>query len=152
MIKITGYLDAFAMFERNGWNYDLKQSEENHYESVFYYMDITIEYKTRVTAEFVKEYRGLNIASSFGVVGLSGNYEYTDMTFGEIEDILEAMEHAEDNLLNNGIPFIKDYNFHGKNKKQKALKNQRLRKKLHIEEQEAKAYEIKKREKEKDNE
>lgn len=152
MIKITGYLDAFAMFERNGWNYDLKQSEENHFESVFYYMDITIEYKTRVTAEFVKEYRGLNIASSFGVVGLYGNYEYTDMTFGEIEDMLEAMEHAEDNLLNNGIPFIKDYKFHGKNKKQKALKNQRLRKKLHLEEQEAKAYEIKKREKEKDNE
>ena len=152
MIKITGYLDAFAMFERNGWNYDLKQSEENNFESVFYYMDITIEYKTRVTAEFVKEYRGLNIASSFGVVGLYGNYEYTDMTFGEIEDMLEAMVHAEDNLLNNGIPFIKDYNFHGKNKKQKALKNQRLREKLHLEEQEAKAYEIKKREKEKDNE
>lgn len=152
MIKITGYLDAFAMFERNGWNYDLKQSEENNFESVFYYMDITIEYKTRVTAEFVKEYRGLNIASSFGVVGLYGNYEYTDMTFGEIEDMLEAMVHAEDNLLNNGIPFIKDYKFHGKNKKQKALKNQRLRKKLHLEEQEAKAYEIKKREKEKNNE
>lgn len=152
MIKITGYLDAFAMFERNGWNYDLKQSEENNFESVFYYMDIIIEYKTRVTAEFVKEYRGLNIASSFGVVGLYGNYEYTDMTFGEIEDMLEAMEHAEDNLLNNGIPFIKDYKFHGKNKKQKALKNQRLRKKLHLEEQEAKAYEIKKREKEKNNE
>ena len=152
MIKITGYLDDFAMFERNGWNYDLKQSEENLFESVFYYMDIIIEYKTRVTAQFVKEYRGLNIASSFGVVGLYGNYEYTDMIFGEIEDMLEAMEHAEDNLLNNGIPFIKDYKFHGKNKKQKALKNQRLRKKLHLEEQEAKAYEIKKREKEKDNE
>ena len=117
MIKITGYLNAFAMFERNGWNYDLKQSEENNFESVFYYMDITIEYKTRVTAEFVKGYRGLNIASSFGVVGLYGNYEYTDMTFGEIEDMLEAMVHAEDNLLNNGIPFIKDYEFHGKNKK-----------------------------------
>ena len=91
MIKITGYLNAFDMFERNGWNYDLKQSEENNFESVFYYMDITIEYKTRVTAEFVKEYRGLNIASSFGVVGLSGNYEYTDMTFGEIEDMYEAL-------------------------------------------------------------
>lgn len=152
MIKITGYLDAFAMFERNGWDHDFKRSEENNFESDFYYMDIIIGYTTRVTVEFVKDYRGLDIASSFGVVGLSGNYEYTDMAFGEIEDMLEAMEHAEDNLLNNGIPFIKDYEFHGKNKKQKALKNQRLRKKLHLEEQEAKAYEIKKREKEKDNE
>ena len=147
MIKITGYLDAFAMFERNGWNYDLKQSEENHYESVFYYMDITVEYKTRVTAEFVKEYRGLNIASSFGVVGLSGNYEYTDMTFGEIEDMLEAMEHAEDNLLNNGIPFVKNYEFYGKTKKQKALKNQRIRKRMHIDEIEANARKIREKEK-----
>ena len=70
----------------------------------------------------------------------------------EVEDIIAALDHAETNLLNNGIPFVKDYKFHGKYKKQKALKNQRIRKRMHIEEIEANARKIREKEGEEVNE
>ena len=153
MKEIPSYIDSFSLFELNGWKLNYDRTLRGNDKSFFYSMDISIEFITTVTAEFIKDYEGLTISDSFGVLALSATYEYKeDLLLEDLEHIIAALDHAETNLLNNGIPFIKDYNFHGKNKKQKALKNQRLRKKLHIEEQEAKEYEIKKREKEKDNE
>lgn len=150
MDKTTSSINSFDLFERNGWQYDGIKTTTGDYEADYYYMDITIEYTTTVTAEFIKDWRGLPICSSFGVVALTATYEYKeDIIYGEVEDILAALDHAETNLLNNGIPFVKDYKFHGKYKKQKALKNQRIRKRMHIEEIEAEARKIRKKEEEK---
>lgn len=150
MEKTQSSIDSFDLFLRNGWQYDGIKTTSDSYEAYYYYMDIIIGYTTTVTAEFIKDWKGLPISSSFGVVSLTATYEYKeDILYEEVENILAALDHAETNLLNNGIPFVKDYKFHGKYKKQKALKNQRIRKRMHLEEIEAEARIIREKEEEK---
>ena len=150
MKVIPSCINSFDLFERNGWQYDGIKTTSSGYEADYYSLDITIEYTTTVTAEFIKDWKGFPICNSFGVVALTATYEYKeDLLYEEVEDIIAALDHAETNLLNNGIPFVKDYKFHGKYKKQKALKNQRIRKRMHIEEIEAEARIIREKEEEK---
>ena len=149
MKVIPSCINSFDLFERNGWQYDGIKTISGGHEADYYSLDITIEYTTTVTAEFIKDWKGFPICNSFGVVALTATYEYKeDLLYEEVEDIIAALDHAETNLLNNGIPFVKDYKFHGKYKKQKALKNQRIRKRMHIEEIEAKARDIQEEEEE----
>lgn len=144
---IPSSIDSFTLFQRNGWQHNIAKTISHRLESDYYFLDITIEYTTTVTAEFIKDWKGLYICNSFGVLVLTATYEYKeDLLLEELEEIIAALEHAETNLLNNKIPFVKDYEFHGKNKKQKALKNQKIRKQMHIEEIEAKARKIREKE------
>lgn len=148
--KIPSSINHFDLFLRNGWKYESEKTANNDFESSFYSLNITIDFTTTVTAEFMSDWRGLSHCGSLGIVALTANYEYKeDLLFEELEDIMAALDHAENNLLNNGIPFVKDYKFHGKNKKQKALINQRIRRRMHIEEIEAEAEKIRSREEEK---
>ena len=153
MDKTQSSINSFDLFERNGWQYDGIKTTSGGHEADYYSLDITIEYTTTVTAEFIKDWKGFPICNSFGVVALTATYEYKeDLLYEEVEDIIAALDHAETNLLNNGIPFVKDYKFHGKYKKQKALKNQRIRKRMHIDEIEANARKIREKEGEEVNE
>ena len=150
MDKTPSSIDSFDLFERNGWKLNYDKTSQDNDGSYYYCMDIPIEYITTVTAEFIKDWKGFPICNSFGVVALTATYEYKeDLLYEEVEDIIAALDHAETNLLNNGIPFEKDYKFHGKYKKQKALKNQRIRKRMHLEEIEAEARIIREKEEEK---
>ena len=148
MKEIPSYIDSFSLFELNGWKLNYDKTSQDNDGSYYYSMDISIEYITTVTAEFIKDWEGLHICSSLGVIALTATYEYKEnLLYEEVEDIIAALDHAETNLLNNGIPFVKDYKFHGKYKKQKALKNQRIRKRMHIDEIEANARKIREKEK-----
>lgn len=148
--KILSSINHFDLFLRNGWKHESEKTANNDYESSFYSLNITIDFITTVTAEFLSDWRGLSHCGYLGIVALTANYEFKeDLLFEELEDIMAALDHAENNLLNNGIPFVKSYEFHGKNKKQKALMNQRIRKRMHIEEIEAEAEKIRSREEEK---
>ena len=147
MKEIPSYIDSFSLFELNGWKLNYDKTSQDNDKSFFYSMDISIEYITTVTAEFIKDYEGLSICDSFGVLALSATYEYKeDLLLEDLENIIAALDHAETNLLNNGIPFVKNYEFYGKTKKQKALKNQRIRKRMHIDEIEANARKIREKE------
>ena len=148
MNKTQSSINSFELFECNGWKLNYDKTSQDNDGSYYYSMDIPIEYITTVTAEFIKDWKGFPICNSFGVVALTATYEYKeDLLYEEVEDIIAALDHAETNLLNNGIPFEKDYKFHGKYKKQKALKNQRIRKRMHIDEIEANARKIREKEK-----
>ena len=148
MKEIPSYIDSFSLFELNGWKLNYDKTSQDNDGSYYYSMDIPIEYITTVTAEFIKDWEGLHICSSLGVIALTATYEYKEnLLYEEVENIIAALDHAENNLLNNGIPFVKDYKFHGKYKKQKALKNQRIRKRMHIDEIEANARKIREKEK-----
>ena len=147
MKEIPSYIDSFSLFELNGWKLNYDKTSQDNDKSFFYSMDISIEYITTATAEFIKDYEGLSICDSFGVLALSATYEYKeDLLLEDLENIIAALDHAETNLLNNGIPFVKNYEFYGKTKKQKALKNQRIRKRMHIDEIEANARKIREKE------
>ena len=153
MKEIPSYIDSFSLFELNGWKLNYDKTSQDNDGSYYYSMDIPIEYITTVTAEFIKDWEGLHICSSLGVIALTATYEYKeDLLYEEVDNIIAALDHAETNLLNNGIPFVKDYKFHGKYKKQKALKNQRIRKRMHIDEIEANARKIREKEGEEVNE
>ena len=153
MDKTQSSINSFDLFERNGWQYDGIKTTSGGHEADYYSLDITIEYITTVTAEFIKDWEGLHICSSLGVIALTATYEYKEnLLYEEVENIIAALDHAETNLLNNGIPFEKDYKFHGKYKKQKSLKNQRIRKRMHIDEIEANARKIREKEGEEVNE
>ena len=153
MKVIPSCINSFDLFERNGWQYDGIKTTSGGHEADYYSLDITIEYTTTVTAEFIKDWEGLHICSSLGVIALTATYEYKEnLLYEEVENIIAALDHAETNLLNNGIPFVKDYKFHGKYKKQKALKNQRIRKRMYIDEIEANARKIREKEGEEVNE
>ena len=150
MNKTQSSINSFELFECNGWKLNYDKTSQDNDGSYYYSMDIPIEYITTVTAEFIKDWEGLHICSSLGVIALTATYEYKeDLLYEEVENIIAALDHAETNLLNNGIPFVKDYKFHGKYKKQKALKNQRIRKRMHIEEIETEARIIREKEEEK---
>lgn len=150
MKEIPSYIDSFSLFELNGWKLNYDKTSQDNDGSYYYSMDIPIEYITTVTAEFIKDWEGLHICSSLGVIALTATYEYKEnLLYEEVENIIAALDHAETNLLNNGIPFVKDYKFHGKYKKQKSLKNQRIRKRMHLEEIEAEARIIREKEEEK---
>ena len=110
MKEIPSYIDSFSLFELNGWKLNYDKTSQDNDGSYYYSMDISIEFITTVTAEFIKDYEGLTISDSFGVLALSATYEYKeDLLLEDLEHIIAALDHAETNLLNNGIPFVKNY-------------------------------------------
>ena len=58
------------------------------------------------------------------------------LSYNDIEDMQEAIIHAEENLLKIGMPFIKDYKFHGKNAANKSRRNEKLRRMYKLTEKE----------------
>jgi hypothetical protein len=51
--------------------------------------------------------------------------------------MIQAIINAEENLLTIGMPFTKDYQFHGKNVANKIRRNNRLRRMYNLDEKEA---------------
>lgn len=73
------------------------------------------------------------VSGEYGVYGIEvadpagGTTPPIDWT--RLEELLQAIECAEENLLVIGVPFISDYEFHGAGKEEKADKNTELRRK-----------------------
>ena len=76
MKVIPSCISSFDLFERNGWQYDGIKTTSGGHEADYYSLDITIEYTTTVTAEFIKDWKGFPICNSFGIVALTATYEY----------------------------------------------------------------------------
>ena len=137
---ITKYIHNYfwRVFHSNGWSVrfdpDFCAKNREEYESLY---EITLleEYQCMVTAHVITDAYQLGINGEYGVMWLSVKYEYQDddgHSWRELEEMQSAIIDAEDNLLAIGIPFEKDYEFHGKNRANKKRRNDALIKKLNI--------------------
>ena len=81
----------------------------------------------------------LNLDGHYGVLWLEAVYENERdgcLSWGDMEDMMCAIECAEENLLMCGMPFTPDYCFHGRNKANMKRRNEKLRRLYNLEEKE----------------
>ena len=121
---------VYDYLTRTGW-----EKCDRNYDAAVYSIRILEGYYTNVYAFISVDEEGLSVDGDLGVRFLEGEYEYKDRALCEydLKCIEGALWTAEDLLLTIGIPFVKDYQFHGKDKANKARKNLRLRKEWDIE-------------------
>lgn len=100
-------------------------------------------YHTTVRAVVSAHSKHLVVDGHYGVMWLDAAKYENDPPYEEhaLEDMLTAIEYAEDNLLKIGMPFVPDYKFHGKNKANKKRRNDKLRKLYGLDELERKDIE-----------
>lgn len=89
------------------------------------------DYSSTVVA-IVSEYPDhLKLDGHYGVLWLEAVYENKRdgcYSIDDMEDMKQSIINAEENLLMIGMPFTKDYKFHGKNTANKMRRNSKLRK------------------------
>lgn len=136
--NIHGYI--WNTFGSNGWKWYIKEGS-NKEDLSTYKLDILGEYTTTVTANICDDEDELCCNGHYGVSWLDADYEYSNrnLSYEELEDILYALESAEDNLLSIGIPFSPRYKFHGSNRANKKRRNDSLRRRLNLDYLEKKA-------------
>ncbi len=101
-------------------------------------------YSSTVVA-IVSEYPDhLDLDGHYGVLWLEAVYENERngcLSWGDMKDMMCAIDNAEENLLMCGMPFVPVYEFHGRNKANKKRKNEKLRKMYDMESIEQKDWE-----------
>lgn len=129
---------AWRTFADNGWAWNQKRSMEEDDYSV-YEMTFLMTYKVTIYACVSMSPSHLSLDGHYGCLWLEAEYEYDrPHSFGELNEMRAAIETAENNLLLIGIPFTPDYKFLGKNRANKKRKNDAIRRRLNLEEQESK--------------
>ena len=132
-MKFNNY--AWRTFADNGWEWNQKRSFEEDYD--VYKMTFLMTYKVTIYACISMSSIHLCLDGHYGVLWLEAEYEYDrPHSIGEIYEMRNAIEAAENNLLLIGIPFTPDHKFLGKNKANKKRRNDALRRKLNLDEQE----------------
>ena len=122
-----------SLLAHNGWQWDSQKSIGEEYG--YYYAEICGKeyWNIGCWARVSNGVEGINACGDLGVAWIECDINtYTDREYIKIGDALEvlsAIENAENNLLRCGIPFVKDYRFHGKNVANKARRNAAIRKK-----------------------
>lgn len=87
-------------------------------------------YTSTVVAIVSQHKDDLNLDGHYGVLWLEAVYENERnncYSYGDLEDMMCAIECAEENLLTIGMPFTEGYRFHGRNKANKKRRNDKLR-------------------------
>lgn len=87
-------------------------------------------YSSTVVAIVSAHPQDLSLDGHYGVLWLEAKYENDRngcYSWGDMEDMMSAIENAEENLLMIGMPFTEDYEFHGRNRANKKRRNDKLR-------------------------
>ncbi len=142
MSKIKRF-DVLHILERNGWKwlcYDAdKLSSTDDYEQ--YACNILgAEYESTIVAIISCRPDHLQLDGHYGVLWLEAIYENERrgcLSYHDMKDMQTAIIHAEQNLLTIGMPFTKDYRFHGRNKANMVRRNEKLRRMYNLEELES---------------
>lgn len=129
----------FNTLTQNGWMpiYDKEYKSEDTY-AVYEFTLIAKFYKSRCFAHIAESVDSINIGGHLGVGWVVVEYEYNDRPYGynDLEDMKEAINCAEKNLLEIGMPFQDNKSFHGseEEKAEKIKRNNELREKWELEE------------------
>lgn len=105
-----------------------------------YTLDVLGWYTTTVRAVVAEYDKHMVIDGHLGVLWIDVVKYENDPPYSEndLEDMIWALELAEDNLIKIGMPFTPDYKFRGRNKANKKRRNDTLRKMYGMEELERK--------------
>ena len=123
---------------QNGWKWhyhpndkimQLKGFNSMNDDYDLYTMSFLGNYKTKILACVSAHEKHLCNDGHYGVLWLEVvKYECKrPYCYSDLEDMMYALELAEDNLLRIGMPFVPDYDFHGEKAKDKAEVNKALR-------------------------
>ena len=129
-------LNWLRLLGENGWQW----SSEKSYEEEYAYYQARIlgaGYDVGCYARVSDGEKGFNACGDYGVAWIECDVTtYTScdyFSWSDAQEIMCAIDHAETNLLNCGIPFVANYRFKGKNASNKARRNAAIRKKLGVE-------------------
>lgn len=124
----------------NGWTWHHYANDpiiqmDNSEDYCVYTLKILVEYHVTVRAVVASHSQHLCINGHYGVLWLDVAEYENDPPYGmdDLEDMLEAIRLAEDNLLKIGMPFAPDYQFNG-NAANKRRRNEKLRRIYNLEE------------------
>lgn len=131
----------------NGWKWHTFQDDEiikmdNTDDYFVYTMDFLGEYHTTVRVVVSEFSKHLVVDGHYGVLWIdAAKYECSPpYSERDLNDMIYAIEMAEENLLKIGMPFTPDYKFHG-NKANRKRRNDKLRKLYNLDELEKKGWE-----------
>lgn len=142
--------DSLHILCRNGWTWHHYDTDPiikmaNPGDDYFVYTNTFLGwYDTEVMAAVSAHSGHLCIDGHYGVLWLAAvKYECDPPhSANDLEDMLAAIEFAEDHLLRIGMPFTADYQFRGRNKANKKRKNDKLRQLYNLEELEKKGKDV----------
>ena len=136
------YVDFFHKLMANGWmpTYDENYVVEEAL-SVYHLTLIAKSYESKCVAHIAERPNSIQISGRLGVSWIAVEYEYQDrpLTYSDLDDMMEAINCAEKNLLAIGIPFQDNKTFHGTQEEieEKIKRNTELRKQWNLDEIEA---------------
>ena len=130
----------------NGWKWlcydDDKLSITTEYEQ-YAAEFLGDSYSSTVVAIISQRPEHLDLDGHYGVLWLEAVYENDRngcLSWGDMEDMMCAIECAEENLLMCGMPFTPGYDFHGRNKANMKRRNDKLRRLYNLAEIEERDY------------
>lgn len=125
--------NVLHILSRNGWEWlcyekDMlsTSTEYTQYKAVF----LGNAYSSTVVAIISNIPDHLSLDGHYGVLWLEAIYENDRegcLSFDDMKDMQQAIIYAEENLLKIGMPFVPDYEFHGRNAANKKRRNDKLR-------------------------
>ncbi len=123
----------------NGWrpSRDLKYAEVHVCR--LYEMTIPSVFCATIRVWLSDSHRALKAHGAYGIIRLEvSKYPIRSLPFEDydVDSLMEAIELAEDNLLAIGVPFASRRKFHGSNAANKRRRNETLRKKFNLDENE----------------
>lgn len=126
-------IDWLRLLGIGGWKCDYAKSIDDEYS--FYGSKVFgCQYFVNCWARISDLKKGYEASGDWGVAWIECDVsEYTSREYlgkDDAKEIMYAIDHAETNLLNNGVPFTKGYRFSGKNAANKARRNASIRRKL----------------------
>lgn len=136
--------NALHILCRNGWKWHSLLSDplcEDNDEYFCYTNTFLGLYSTKIRACVSTHIKHLCIDGHYGVLWLEAVEYENDPPHSahDLEDMLYAIELAEDHLLKIGMPFTADYEFRGRNKANKKRRNDKLRRLYNLDELEKEA-------------
>lgn len=133
----------WRVFHDNGWQWVQEDSDEEY---TTFMLTILVTYDVKIYARVSMHKNHLHLDGHYGVLWLDAEYEYHDrpLSYTELDEMIYAIQKAEENLVMIGIPFTADYKFHADtNRANERLtaKNKTLRNRLNLEQQENEDWE-----------
>lgn len=126
-------INWLRLLGENGWQWSSEKSYDDDY-SFYEARILGSGYDVGCWARVSDGYKGYKACGDYGVAWIEcdvSTYTTADyLDWNDAQEIMYAIDHAESNLLQCGIPFTAAYRFHGKNTSNKVRRNAALRRKL----------------------
>lgn len=126
--------DFFRFLTSNAWEFivDHDNTDYSKYKAKF-----LCSYEITCYAHITERKSQLKHSGSYGVAWIDAEHENeAPYNLTMLREMGNAILMAEDNLLLVGIPFCYDYSFHGRNAANKKRRNESLRRKYNLDEEE----------------